>query len=660
MEAGQPVFRREPHFSLDRRGHVRMLFRLEGVGREFAGKWLFAGVTVQCNPGDRIGLIGRNGCGKTTLLDLIEGCQTPDAGQVYRSNSIRISRVSQIPELAVQGSVREEALRVFDDLRAMEMRMHELESEMARLSDAVPEGLAAEYEKLRLRFRLDGGYDFAARTEGVLLGLGFPKEMLDAPVSHLSGGQQSRLLLAEALLRSGDLLLLDEPTNHLDIQGILWLTEFLRESKTSFLVISHDRQVLDKVTSRIWEMEAGALFDYPGNFTRARRLKEERLELELKQYERQQEWKAKTEDYIRRNMAGQKTKQAQSRLKQLERTDWRARPTHDSRQIRVTIAEAGRGGSLSLRIAWGAIGYPASRPLIEDVNLTVRRGERVAIVGGNGTGKTTLLRTLMGEVPLLAGEIEWGANNQPAYFAQSQAPDDPGATVYDRLRELDMFCSDLEIRSLAARFLFQEEDVFKTVGQLSGGERSRLALARLFFHPSNVLLMDEPTNHLDIQSREALEEALASYEGTLIVISHDLYFLKKVVEGFFLIKERTLLPANSVEELERLIEQGSMAPFQAPVRREERVERVPKTPDRATPARLSKNERQRRERRIHQIESRIHEIEQAQKTIVEELQGNYDDFMRLHELSERHEGLEVELAELYQEWETLLSELAGL
>ncbi len=636
-----------------------MLFRLESVGREFGGDWLFRDLSVQCNPGDRIGLIGRNGTGKTTLVELIEGRQSPDAGRVYRASGLAISRVAQIAEFCGDLTVRQEALRVFDHLHSMELRMHELEAEMATFSGHLPESLAAEYESLRHRYRLHGGYDYGARTDAVLLGLGFDKDTLDMPTSYLSGGQQSRLLLSEALLRGADLLLLDEPTNHLDIQGIIWLTEYLQQVKTSFLVISHDRLFLDRVTEKTWELEAGRLLDYPANFTRSRTLKQERIEFELKQYEKQQEWKAKTQEYIRRNMAGQKTKQAQSRLKQLERTDWLERPHHDNREIKLKIAEAGRGGSDSLRIRQGVVGYEQGQPLIQDVNLTIRRGERVAFVGGNGSGKTTLLRSLLGEIRLLGGRLDWGANNYPAYFAQSQALGDPDATVYDRLRELDSACTDLELRSLAARFLFQDEDVFKKVSQLSGGEQSRLALARLFFHPSNVLLLDEPTNHLDIQSREALEAALSIYEGTLIVISHDLYFLRNVVARFLLIRDRCLVPADSIEELQRLIEEREPPLPDEPGEQDKEAEPASAEagPGSKSASGLSKNERLRRERRVHEIETQIAALETAQQNVVEQLQEGYDDFSRLHELSEQHQKLDTDLAALYEEWEKLMAEL---
>ncbi|HXK59716.1 MAG TPA: ABC-F family ATP-binding cassette domain-containing protein [Acidobacteriota bacterium] len=633
-----------------------MLFRFDDIGREFGGDWLFRDVTVQCNPGDRVGLIGRNGTGKTTLIELIEGRQNPDAGRVYRASGLSISRVAQIPQFAEDRTVRQEALQVFAHLHAMEVRMHELEGEMARISGPLPDALAAEYEGLRHRYRLEGGYDYQARTEAVLLGLGFAKVALDVPASHLSGGQQNRLLLAQALLRNADLLLLDEPTNHLDIQGILWLTEYLRQIKTSFVVISHDRRFLDQVTTRTWELEAGRLFDYPANFSRSRVLKQERVEFELKQYEKQQEWKAKTEEYIRRNIAGQKTKQAQSRLKKLEKTDWLARPHQDNREIKLRIAEAGRGGSLSLQIRDGQIGYDPARPLITGVNLTVRRGERLAFVGANGTGKTTLVKTLMGEVRLLGGTLEWGVNNYPAYFAQSREPDDPNATVYDRLRDLDPMCPDLEIRNLAARFLFQDDDVFKKVSQLSGGEQSRLALARLFFHPSNVLLLDEPTNHLDIQSREALEAALGSYEGTLIVISHDLYFLRNVVERFFLIQDGRLVEVQSIEELERLVEEREPPqPIRTEPERSAEESSKPSGPSKPRGG-LSKNERLRRERRLHELESQITDLEAALRKIVDQLQQGYEDFT---ELSEQHQELDRNLAELYQEWEEVMAELGA-
>jgi ATP-binding cassette, subfamily F, member 3 len=627
-----------------------MLFRLEEVGKEFGSDWLFRGVTAQFNAPDRIGLIGRNGSGKTTLLDLIQNRLAPDEGRVVRSSGLSISRIAQIPEFGPGLSVKEEALRVFEGLRRKEQRLRELESEMSATTDAVHDHLAAEYESLSLRFRLHGGYDYEARTEAVLHGVGFPPTSLAMPCSQLSGGQQSRLLLAQALLRAADLLLLDEPTNHLDIQGILWLTEHLQEESKPFLVISHDRLFLDRVTNRTWELESRKLFDYAGSFSRARELRLIRLETEEREYQKQQEWKAKTEDYIRRNIAGQKTKQAQSRRKSLARTEWLQRPGDSMEALKLKIPEVSRAGSLIFKIEQGKVGYPGAE-LIRDVRLEIRRGERIGIVGGNGSGKTTLLRTLVGELALLSGDLYWGHNVTIAYYSQNPSLGAEDRTVYDCLRDLDKHCSDQQLRDFAARFLFREDDVFKQVYQLSGGERSRLALARLFFHPANVLLMDEPTNHLDIQSREALEAALNVYEGTLIVVSHDLYFLRRVVERFSVIRESRFLPEDDINQVVSEF-QGRSNGKKSQSRKEEAA------PAPKAAGSLSKNERLRRERQLHQLESRIAELEERQAEIQGILQEDYENFDRLHKLSEEHAANEEQLTSLYKEWEHQASELA--
>ena len=622
-----------------------MLFRFENVGKEFGGEWLFQGVMAQANAGDHIGLIGRNGCGKTTLFDLIEGRQLPDQGKVHRASDLKISRVEQIPKFAPEITVRDEALTVFQEIRWIEDRLQKLESEMSAFGSSIPAMVADEYEELRLKLKLQGGYDYTARMEAVLSGLGFSNHLLGARCGQLSGGQQNRLLLAKALLRPNNFLLLDEPTNHLDLQGVLWLVEYLGERNLSFMLISHDRYLLDQTTSHIWEIEVKRLNDYPGNFTRARQFRDERRHLQEKNYQSQQEWKSRTEDFIRRNIAGQKTKQAQSRRKRLEKVQWIEKPVEDAESLKLKISTGNRGGALTIWVDRGTVGFPET-PLIENIQLRLGRGDRIGILGANGSGKTTLLKTLMGEIPLLEGSIEWGPNHSPACFAQNPSPGEDSRTIYDCLRELDLNCTDLELRNFAARFLFKEEDIQKQVAQLSGGEYSRLELARLLFHPVNVLILDEPTNHLDVSSREALEEALGDFKGTLVIVSHDLYFLKRVSSEFYLIRENRLLPIADLDQL----------------RSEERLPRKRRPPS-ARPASpkplaISKNEQQRRERRLLELEARIEAVERRKEEILEALQAPYEDFSRLHQFSEQHQQMDEELRSLYSEWEKKASELA--
>ena len=623
-----------------------MLFRLENVGKEFSGQWLFREVTLQANPDNHIGLIGPNGSGKTTLFDLIEERLFPDRGKVYRASELRISRVEQVPRFHPETSVRSEALKVFAQFRTVEARLQELESEMAGLEGGIPAAVADQYEELSLQLKLQGGYDYEARTEAVLMGLGLSGNLLDLPCGQLSGGQQNRLLLAQALLQPTDLLLLDEPTNHLDLQGTLWLTEYLREQKLSFVVVSHERHFLDQVTSRTWEIEQGRVNDYPGSFTRARQLRAERLRLQEKQYRRQQEWKQRTEEFIRRNIAAQKTKQAQSRRKQLEKVRWVEKPVHDAESLRLQIRAKNRGGALNFLVENATVGYPG-KPLIETIRLRIGRGDRVGFLGENGTGKTTLLKTLLGELSPLQGRIEWGVNYAPAYLAQNPTPSADGSTVYDCLRELDLQCTDLELRQFAARFLFKEEDIHKKVQQLSGGEHSRLELARLLFHPANVLILDEPTNHLDVTSREALEEALEDYQGSLVVVSHDLYFLKRIAAEFYLIRDRRLVPIADLDELR----------FQDDKPREKRVS--PKKPSAPGEPSLSKNERRRREGRLLEMEARIEALERRKEQILAALQAPYEDHSRLHDHSDQHQQIEEELKDLYAEWDHQAGQLTG-
>lgn len=625
-----------------------MLFRCDNVGKEFSGTWLFRGVSAQCNPGDKIGLIGGNGTGKTTLFSLVDGRLSPDEGQVTKSSHSTISRIDQITALDPEKPVYHTALQVFDNLKQLANKLSTLEHEIADSADEIGKPEAEQYERLQTQFRLQGGYDYEARTEKVLFGLGFTHHDLQSPSGNLSGGQQSRLRLASALLRPAELLLLDEPTNHLDLHGILWLANYLQDYRSALVLISHDRQFLDTVTNFTWEIEAGRLHRYAAGFSASRRLREERRRLQQQEYEQQQDWKHKTEDFVRRNIAGQKTKQAQARRKRLKSTDWLERPVDDEFRPRVRIPEASRGGALSCEISHGVIGFEG-HPLINNVHLRVMRGEKIGLLGGNGSGKTTLLRTILGEIRALDGQLEWGSNNVPAYFAQETVRGDEGETVLDYLAKVTPTWTDLEIRKFAAAFLFRADDVHKEVGMLSGGERSRLSLARLFSRPSNVLMLDEPTNHLDIRSREALEEAIRRFGGTAFVISHDLYFLRNVVERFFLITDGAL---QSLDRVESLLTQSP-----EPLIPANRPPRESPAPKRKTTPGLSKNERMRTEKELRRLETAIDEFEAEQVQIQHQLQQGTQDHLHLTELAKRHEEIETQLARLLEEWTMISHEL---
>lgn len=626
-----------------------MIFRLNNLGKEFSGSWLFRGLSVQCNTGSRVGLIGRNGTGKTTLFNLIDGRMVPDEGQVVRSSQITISRIDQLAVLDQERTVYETAVKAFDDLKRLEHELSELQLEISSQEGDIQARKAEEYERLQSRFDFYGGYEYESRTEKVLFGLGFSKEELKAPCGHLSGGQQSRLLLAGALLRPAELLLLDEPTNHLDLDGIIWLTELLKNHKSAMVLISHDREFLDAVTNSTWELEGGELRHYPASFSASRRLRKERNRLQEQEYQQQQEWKRKTEEFIRRNIVGQKTKQAQARRRQLENTLWIAPPSADEVGLKMKIPEARRGGALSFQVSEGVIGFER-QPLIHDTEIRVMRGERIGILGGNGSGKTTLLKTVLGETKALKGRVQWGDNNVPAYFAQETGSVNEADTVLEYLAKVNPTWTDLELRSFAATFLFRADDTSKTLGMLSGGERSRLHLARLFSRPSNVLLLDEPTNHLDIRSREALEKALRAFTGTVLVISHDLYFLREVVDRFYLIRQGKLHLFDRMEELrsELFALPNQKALISAPAEKSSRVK---------FRSGLSKNERMRREQRMEKLEARIEELEKEKTQIEDQLQTGSSEHTLLNDLALRHRKIEVELAQLFEDWSRVGSEL---
>jgi ATP-binding cassette, subfamily F, member 3 len=616
-----------------------MNFRLENVSKEFTGKTLFQDISVSCNPAERIGLLGRNGSGKSTLLNIIDGTLQPDSGKVHRLSKLKLSRVSQLHEFDDSRSVLAEALTAFDSLRAMNQRLRELESRMADITSEDHLSVTREYETLSHKFEFFGGYDYKTRTEKMLLGLGFTRENIEIPTGSLSGGQRNRLAVVKALLEPSDVLLLDEPTNHLDLKGIFWLTRFLSDSLRSFVLISHDRSFLDNVTNKTWELEYGKIFEYAASYSRSREIRRIRLQQQEKEYARQQEWKTRTEDYIRRNMAGQKTKQAQSRLKQLKKTEWVEIDKENGRSSKIKIPDAPRGGALTFSLQEAEIGFPGVS-LIENVNLNVYRGERIGFLGGNGCGKSTLLRIIAGELPLLAGSLEWGSNNVLSHFTQEAHFVNPEDTVMDWIGSLNPSWDLYDIYSFAALFHFRKQDTEKKISFLSGGERSRLRFARLFSSPANVMLLDEPTNHLDIEGREALEQALKGYNGTLLTISHDLYFMKQVTDRLFIIGNNTLQEIPDLDNLGELMEDSSA-----------RETKNGRSKGRKGKEGLSKNQIAKLEKVIRDTETGIEKLESEKMELSRLMQQGIDDHKELAEIGIRFNHIEDELDDLMEKWE---------
>src|SRR6266404_4775810 len=503
-----------------------MLFRLTDVHKSYGAQEVLRGATLQINPGDHVGLVGRNGAGKTTIFRLADDEATPDRGEVVRARGLKLGLLSQHVHFEPGSTVHESALAAFGHLQQLEHEMHELEHRMAEAGDL--EKVLERYSDLQHEFEREGGFEYSAKAEAILQGLGFDRETWQMETERLSGGQTNRLGLARLLLAEPDVLLLDEPTNHLDVAAVEWLEEFLQTYASAFVIISHDRYFLDRACRRIIELENGRATSYVGNYSAFLIEREERREAQQRAYDNQQRLIAKTEEFIRRNLAGQKTKQAKSRrtmLQRLERVD-AVRADQSSGDFR--LQEIDRSGTHVLTVAEASVGYP-DKTLARDISLILRRGECLGVIGPNGSGKTTFVRTVLGQLPPLSGELRWGAKVQIGYYAQQlEDLDDRNEIIMELRRVAPASATAGELRSFLAKFLFVGDDVYKHVSDLSGGEKGRLSLAKLIYSRVNVLVLDEPTNHLDIPSREALEEALDAFEGTIITISHDRYFLDRV------------------------------------------------------------------------------------------------------------------------------------
>jgi ATP-binding cassette subfamily F protein 3 len=633
------------------------LIATEDLWHRYGAEVIFEKVSVGVQRGDRIGLVGLNGSGKSTLLRILAGLQEPTGGRVLRARSVRVGYLPQEPLLESTATLFEEMLSAFERLREQEHTLHQLEQ---MLSCGNPSAeLLQRYDELLEEFRQGGGYEYRHRIHQVLKGMGFSDE--HQPIAQLSGGQRARAALAKVLLEEPDVLLLDEPTNHLDIEALEWLEEYLSHWKGAFIIVSHDRYFLDKLVNKIWELEFGRLYEYPGNYSRYRALRAERLERQWKLYEEQQEFIKRSEEFIRRNIAGGdfRASQAQARQKMLEKLERIPKPIVPKR-MHLWMDVKSPSGERVLRAKDLVIGYPGV-PLVRCKNLSVQRGERVALLGPNGSGKSTLLRTIAGELMPLEGTLELGEGVEIAYFRQSQMElDDPDKTVLDVMISNGKMTIS-EARDFLGKFLFSGDEVFKKLSELSGGERSRLALAQLARLGGNLLLLDEPTNHLDIDSREVLQEALGEYRGTLILASHDRALIQAIATQIWEIHEGELrVYAGNYERYraQRQTSSGLYAfaghwPAKMNVKRslspgkEQRLRERQRAKLAAREAALMNA--------ITQLEHEIAQIERAMET------ASYDgDHQKLRELTALYRQKRQELEQLSEEWAQAAEELAKL
>ncbi|MEA3341512.1 MAG: ABC-F family ATP-binding cassette domain-containing protein, partial [Chloroflexota bacterium] len=486
------------------------------LAKSYGPQDVFEAVSLEIPHGAKIALIGSNGSGKTTLLRLLAGLDEPGAGAIHRAKGLQIAYLPQQADFAGDGALREAMLKVFADLQAQAAKLRRLETAMA--DPAACDEALQRYGRTLEAFELAGGYTYEQRIEQVLSGLGFDEEDLARPVAQLSGGQKTRALLARLLLEEPDLLLLDEPTNHLDLAGMEWLESYLKAWPGAVVVVAHDRAFLDAVVERVWELEWGRLNRYRGDYTAYAVQRAERVARQQTEYERQQNHIARTEDFIRRNIAGQRSSAAQGRRKRLERLE-RIERSQEYQPLNLDLGDVARSGDLVLGLYDLVAGYDTAAPLLTAQEFELRRGQRVALLGPNGSGKTTLVRTLLSEIPSLGGDVRIGASVHPGYFAQGRANLNVEKTVIETILDAsDMGIS--QARNLLGRYRFSGDDVFKRIGDLSGGEQARVALALLALQGANFLILDEPTNHLDILSQEVLQEALAEFGGTLLIVTH--------------------------------------------------------------------------------------------------------------------------------------------
>lgn len=507
-----------------------LLLQANNVERRFGADILFHNVNMQIDEHSRTALVGRNGAGKTTLLKMIAGITEPDEGTISKAHDLSIGYLAQDQGLDSQNNIWDELDSVFAPLHEMEKSIHQLEEKLSSIDSTTDEyqNVIQQYDHLQTTFKEQGGFEYVSKMRGVLTGFGFGEDMYDLPINSLSGGQKTKLALAKILLQEPQLLILDEPTNHLDMNVLNWLEDYLRGYNGSVLVVSHDRYFLDHVVSQVYDLDNQTLTHYTGNYSAFTKEKADWLRAEMKHYDQQQKKIAKLEDFVNKNLVrASTTKRAQARRKQLEKMDRMERPTTDDNSIHFSFHSDKDSGNEVLDVENLKVGYNEN-VLAGPLSFKERKGQRIGIIGPNGIGKSTLLKTILKKQPAISGSIKLGANLEIGYYDQEQQQLHPDKTVLDEVWDDHPEVPETEIRSLLGSFLFVGDDVFKTVKELSGGQKARLELTKLSFQPINFLILDEPTNHLDIDSREVLETAINEFTGTVLFVSHDRYFLNQV------------------------------------------------------------------------------------------------------------------------------------
>lgn len=636
-----------------------ILLQVNQLSKNFAADPILTNIKLEVQTRDRIALVGRNGAGKSTLLKIIAGQMSYDSGEIIKPKEVTIGYLAQNTGLESDLSIWDEMLTVFEDLQKQEKQLRKLEEQMSDpdtlINAKTYERIMKDYDKLQVEFKENGGYQYEADIRSILHGLNFSHFSYDTKISSLSGGQRTRLALGKLLLTKPDILILDEPTNHLDIETLSWLEQYLQGYDGAILIVSHDRYFLDKVVSQVYEISRHQIRKYLGNYSSYLDQKAENFEREMKQFEKQQEEIAKLQDFIQRNLArASTTKRAQSRRKQLARMEVMDRPLGDEKSASFGFDIERQSGNEVLNVNSLAVGY--NDKVSENISFRLARGDSIALVGPNGIGKSTLLKTIVKKLPALAGDIQYGSNVTIGYYDQEQAELSSNKRVLNELWDEYPLKPEKEIRTILGNFLFSGDDVLKTVSTLSGGEKARLALAKLMMQKANFLILDEPTNHLDLDSKEILENALIDYPGTILFVSHDRYFINmittKVIElssggaTEYLGDYDYYVEKKQEQEELHAFDQNDFPQSGQPVKQEKNNYQLDKE--------AKKLERQRK-RRMEEIEMLIEELEKQIEEYDQLLCDPevYQDHEKVMEITQKNDEAKSKLEDLMEEWTIL-------
>ena len=628
-----------------------IILQANKIERSFAGEVLFDNINLQVDERDRIALVGKNGAGKSTLLKILVGEEEPTSGEINKKKEISLSYLAQDSRFESENTIYDEMLHVFDDLRRTEQQLRQMELEMGEKSGEDLNKLMSDYDRLSENFRQAGGFTYEADIRAILNGFKFDESMWQMKIAELSGGQNTRLALAKMLLEKPNLLVLDEPTNHLDIETIAWLENYLVNYSGALIIVSHDRYFLDKVATITLDLTKHSLERYVGNYSRFVELKEQKLLTEAKNYEKQQKEIAAMEDFVNRNLVrASTTKRAQSRRKQLEKMERLDKPEAGKKSANMTFQSEKTSGNVVLTVENAAVGYDGE-VLSEPINLDLRKMNAVAIVGPNGIGKSTFIKSIVDQIPFIKGEKRFGANVEVGYYDQTQSKLTPSNTVLDELWNDFKLTPEVEIRSRLGAFLFSGDDVKKSVGMLSGGEKARLLLAKLSMENNNFLILDEPTNHLDIDSKEVLENALIDFDGTLLFVSHDRYFINRVATHVLELSENgsTLYLGDYDYYVEKKAEVEMIQTEEASTSNQVK-EASPVNDYQAQ--KESQKEVRKLMRQIESLEAEIEELESQSQAISEQMLET-NDADKLMELQAELDKISHRQEEAMLEWEEL-------